>query len=151
MTTHTLISVATYNDTTMTNIGVNYIPEVLVEIVNKNIYRNLKILTKTGNFICDETQSYAYGGVGCGDNSCIFYKNPDDCELKLLKHYDGSSYVVEINVNLKFENNTEFMCMLNDIKNIDMLNLDIFIKLCDEYIQKNLTILPKNEEESNDD
>jgi len=37
--------------------------------------------------------------------------------------------------------------MLNDIKNIDMLNLDIFIKLCNEYIQ----ILPKNEEESNDD
>ena len=147
MTTHTLISVATYNDTTMTNIGVNYIPEVLVEIVNKNIYRNLNILTKTGNFICDETLSYAYGGVGCDDNSCIFYKNPDDCELKILKHYDGSSYVVEINVNLKFENNTEFMCMLNDIKNIDMLNLDIFIKLCNEYIQ----ILPKNEEESNDD
>jgi len=151
MTSHKLISVATYDNDTMDNVGVNYIPEFLVKIVNENIYRNLNILTKTGNFICDETESYDYGGVGCGDNSLIFYKNPDDCELKILNHYDGSSYVVEININLKFENNTRFMCMLNDIKSIDMLKLDIFVKLCNEYIQQNLKILPNNNEEQCDD
>ena len=153
MSKHTIISVSTNNNNKMSKIGVNNIPEVLVKIVDENIYRKLNILTKSGNFICDETESYgySYGGVGSGDNSLIFYKNPDDCEVKILNHYDGSSYVVEIKVNLKFENNKELMCMLNEIKSVDMLKLDIFVKLCNEYIKKNLKILPKKNEEESDD
>lgn len=138
MSSYKLISVATYDNNTMYNIKLNYIPKILVEIIDENIYRNLNVLIEIGNFILDESESYSYGGVGCGDNSLMFYKNSDNCEFKILNHYDGSSYVVEISVNLNFENNNKFMCIINDIKNMDILNLENFIKSCNEYIQEDL-------------
>jgi len=145
MSKHLLISCATYdNDFGMNIIDLNYIPKVLVKKIDKIINEKLDILINNGNFSFVNDESYNYGGVGCGDNLLSFYKNSYGYEFQISYHYefqisyhyDGSSYVIEINVNSKFENNIEFMRTLNDIKNIYMLNLNIFVKLCNEIISK---------------
>jgi hypothetical protein len=56
--------------------------------------------------------------VCCDNNSLSSYKNLNFVNFKYLMINDGYSYVVKININLKFENNVNFECMLNDIKSI---------------------------------
>lgn len=138
---HIIISCATYDN----HIGINYIPEVLVRKINKKIDKRIDIIINKGKFSIENEETYNYG-----INSCTSYKNSDGYELKIRNHYDSSTYVIEIEVDTRFENNIELMSVLNEIKSINVLKLNVFIKLCEKIISKKNCnkILP---EENDDD
>ena len=99
---------------------ITHIPKNTVDIFNKKIDDNVNKLIEIGNFDTNYTDSYSYGGVGCGDNYCTVYENDKDCKFEIVYHYDGSSYDITININNNFEKNLEYMDIINDTKKINI-------------------------------
>ncbi len=133
-----LINIAVYDD------NYKYIDEQLHDIplntvtnLKEIINIHVKNLIAFGKFNENETESYCYGGVGCGDNSCMVYENSSDCQFEIVYYYDGSNYDIHININENFKNNSEFMNVINNIKKINMLDENVFKNIAKTYTSQN--------------
>lgn len=117
-----LLSVNVYdNKNRYVDENLTYIPENIKIIVKKFLDKDIQNLIKIGKFNMDDSDSYSYGGAGCGDNLRTSYVNSNNCKFALTYYYDTSILDVTIGFNENFNNEAAFIDIVDNMKSIQTL------------------------------